>query len=68
VSRLGGRGGLGAAALAVAVATAFADSSIVVLALPDLLSEFDASIPGVAWTVTAYNLAVAVVALALAAV
>jgi MFS family permease len=67
VSRLGGRGGLGAAALAVAVATAFADSSIVVLALPDLLSEFDASIPGVAWTVTAYNLAVAVVALALAA-
>jgi predicted MFS family arabinose efflux permease len=67
VSRLGSRGGLGAAALAVAVATAFADSSIVVLALPDLLSEFDASIPGVAWTVTAYNLAVAVVALALAA-
>jgi MFS family permease len=67
VSPLRSRGGLGAAALAVAVATAFADSSIVVLALPDLLSEFDASIPGVAWTVTAYNLAVAVVALALAA-
>ena len=62
----GGRAGLGALALAVAVATAFADSSIVVLALPELLSEFDASISGVAWTVTAYNLAVAVVALALA--
>jgi len=53
------------AALAVGVAVAFADSAIVVLALPELLGEFDASIQGVAWVVTAFNLAVAVAALAL---
>jgi predicted MFS family arabinose efflux permease len=51
--------------LAAAVAVAFADSSIVVLALPQLLSEFDTSITSVAWVITAYNLAVAAVALAL---
>src|SRR5512144_2513362 len=51
--------------LAVAVAIAFADSSIVVLALPELYTRFDTSIEGVAWIVTAYNAAVAVTALAL---
>ncbi len=51
--------------LAVAVAVAFADSAIVVLALPELLGEFHASIQGVAWVVTAFNLAVVVAALAL---
>ena len=40
------------AALGVGVAVAFADSSIVVLALPDVLREFDASIPGVSWVIT----------------
>lgn len=54
------------AALALAVGVAFADSSIVVLALPDLLGELGVSIPAVAWVVTAYNVAVAVVAAALA--
>src|SRR5438093_1833144 len=49
----------------VAVAVAFADSSIVVLALPDLYARFHATIEGVSWVVTAYNAAVAVVALAL---
>jgi MFS family permease len=48
------------------VAVAFADSSIVVLALPSLLKQFDVSITGVAWAVTAYNLALALVALAFA--
>ena len=52
--------------LLAGVAVAFADSSIVVLALPDLLRQFDVSILSVAWTITAYNLAVAVGALALA--
>ena len=52
------------AALLAAVAVAFADSSIVVLALPDLLRRFDVSIAGVSWVVTAYNLSLAVVALA----
>jgi predicted MFS family arabinose efflux permease len=51
--------------LALAVAVAFADSSIVVLALPELLGAFDTTIESVAWVVTAYNLAVAVLALAL---
>jgi MFS family permease len=53
-----------AAALA-AIGIAFADSSIVVIALPDVLRRFDASINGVAWVVTAYNLALALGSLAL---
>jgi MFS family permease len=48
-----------------AVAIAFADSSIVVLALPELYGHFHTTIGGVSWVVTAYNLAVAVTALAL---
>src|SRR6476469_9965192 len=51
--------------VAVAVAVAFADSSIVVLALPELYGRFDTTIEGVSWVVTAYNAAVALVALAL---
>jgi len=53
------------APLAAAVAVAFADSSIVVLALPQLYTKFHTSIEGVSWVVTAYNLAVAVAALVL---
>jgi len=53
------------AAIAVAVAVAFADSSIVVLALPEVFQRFDTTIEGVSWVVTAYNLAVALTALAL---
>jgi MFS family permease len=49
--------------LLAAVAVAFADSSIVVLALPDLLRQFDVSIAAVSWVVTAFNLSLAVVAL-----
>ena len=52
-------------ALAVGVAVAFADSSIVVLALPDLYGEFDTTIVGVSWVITAYNLVVAVAAFCL---
>ncbi len=51
--------------VAVAVGIAFADSSIVVLALPELYTRFQTTIEGVAWVVTAYNAAVAAVALAL---
>jgi predicted MFS family arabinose efflux permease len=54
-----------AALLAVAVAVAFADSSIVVLALPQLLGEYESTITSVSWVVTSYNVAVAVLALAL---
>ncbi len=52
-------------AVAAAVAIAFADSSIVVLALPELYTRFHTSLEGVSWVVTAYNLAVAVTALVL---
>jgi predicted MFS family arabinose efflux permease len=53
------------AAVATAVAVAFADSSIVVLALPELYARFDTSIEGVAWVITSYNLVLAVCALVL---
>ena len=47
------------AALLAAVAIAFADSAIVVLALPDLLRQYDGSIDAVARVVTGYNVALA---------
>jgi predicted MFS family arabinose efflux permease len=53
--------------VATAVAVAFADSSIVVLALPDLYGRFETTIEGVSWVVTAYNAAVAATALLLVA-
>jgi Major Facilitator Superfamily len=51
--------------VAALVAIAFADSSIVVLALPQLYTRFETSITGVSWVVTSYNAAVAVTALSL---
>ena len=45
-----------------AVGLAFADASVVALALPDLYGEFDTSIVGVSWVLTTYALAVAVTA------
>ncbi len=59
------RAPLRATLLALAVAVAFADSSIVVLALPQLLGDFETTITSVSWVVTSYNVAVAVLALAL---
>lgn len=50
--------------VALAVALAVADSSVVVLALPDLYRTFDVSIVAVSWTITAYNIAIVVGALA----
>jgi MFS family permease len=50
--------------VALAVALAVADSSVVVLALPDLYGTFDVSIVGVSWTITAYNVAIVAGALA----
>jgi MFS family permease len=52
------------AVVALAVALAVADSSVVVLALPDLYATFDVSIVSVSWTITAYNVAIVVGALA----
>lgn len=51
--------------LAAAVALAFADSSIVMLGLPEIYGELDASITEVSFVITGYNAVVAVVALAL---
>ena len=48
--------------LGVAIGLALADSSIVTLALPEILREFDVGITTVAWTLTAFNLAFAVLA------
>jgi MFS family permease len=53
-------------AVAASVAVAFADSSIVVLALPDLYGAFNTSIVGVSWVITSYNVVVAVAAAAIA--
>src|SRR3954467_7854031 len=52
-------------AVVAAVAVAFADSSIVVLALPSIYGAFDTSIVGVSWVITSYNLVVALAAFAL---
>src|SRR6185312_8988025 len=51
--------------LAMAVGLAFADSSIVMLGLPEIYGELDASIPGASFVITSYNLVVAVAAFAL---
>lgn len=48
--------------LGVAVGLALADSSIVTLALPDVLGQFDVAITSVAWVLTSFNLVLAVVA------
>jgi MFS family permease len=52
--------------LLAAVALAFADASVVALALPELYAEFDTSIVGVSWVLTTYAVAVAVAAVPIA--
>ncbi len=44
------------------IGLALADSSVVTLALPDILRDFDVEIPQVAWVLTAYNLVLALAA------
>ena len=48
--------------LAIGVGLALADSSIVTLALPEILGEFDVAITSVAWVLTSFNLVLAAVA------
>lgn len=45
--------------LAVTVAVVLADSSIVTLALPSILSEYETTVFGVSWVLTAFNLLLA---------
>jgi MFS family permease len=49
------------ALLGLAVALALADSSIVTLALPEILGRFDVAITTVAWVLTSFNLVLALV-------
>ncbi|HNA24513.1 MAG TPA: MFS transporter, partial [Solirubrobacterales bacterium] len=50
------------AALAGAVGLVLADSSIVVLALPEIFRQFDTSISGVSWVLIIFNLVLALLA------
>lgn len=50
-------------ALALSVGVVLADSSIVTLALPDVLRDFDGTVVGVSWVLTAYNLTLALLIL-----
>ena len=54
--------------VALAIGLAFADASIVALALPDLYLEFGASIPEVSWVLTSYAVAFVVAGLVTLAV
>lgn len=51
------------AVIAVTVAIVLADSSVVILALPDILTRFDVEVAQVAWVLTAYNLVLALLAI-----
>ena len=50
------------ALLALGVGLALADSSIVTLAVPEILGQFDVAITSVSWVLTSFNLVLAVVA------
>jgi MFS family permease len=50
------------ALLALGVGLALADSSIVTLALPEILGQFDVAITSVAWVLTSFNLVLALLA------
>jgi len=50
------------AALAIAVGLVLADSSIVVLALPQIYRELDTSVAGVTWVLVSFNLVMALAA------
>jgi MFS family permease len=56
----------GLALLLVLIGFAFADSSIVVLALPELLKQFQPTVSDAAWVITSYNVVLGAAALAFA--
>src|ERR1700712_3670876 len=57
-----GRGNPRVWALAVAVGIVLADSSIVVLALPDIYRDLDTTVFGVTWVLISFNLVMALAA------
>jgi len=52
-----------ASALALAVGLVLADSSVVVLALPEIYRDLDAGVTGASWVLISFNLALALAAL-----
>ncbi len=44
---------------AISIGVVLADSSVVTLALPDVLGDFDTTVFGVSWVLTAYNIVLA---------
>lgn len=62
MSRAGRERRLRVAALAVAVGIVLADSSIVVLALPEIFRQFETTVSGVSWVLIVFNLTLALVA------
>lgn len=50
------------AALATAVAIVLADSSVVVLALPEIFRQFETTVSGVSWVLVVFNLTLALAA------
>jgi predicted MFS family arabinose efflux permease len=54
------------AALALAVGLVLADSSVVVLALPEIYRELDTSVSGVTWVLVSFNLVMALAAVPVA--
>jgi MFS family permease len=50
------------ALLGLAIGLALADSSVVTLALPEILGQFDVGVTTVAWVLTSYNLVLALLA------
>jgi predicted MFS family arabinose efflux permease len=48
--------------IGLGIGLALADSSVVTLALPDILRQFDVEIPEVAWVLTSYNFVLAAAA------
>ena len=49
--------------LGLSVGLVLADSSVVTIALPEILARYDVEIETLAWALTSYNLALAVAAL-----
>ena len=66
VARVAGTNRLQTICLALAVALVLSDSSIVVLALPDILTRFSLTIGEVSWVLTGFNIVLAVVAVPVA--
>ncbi|HEY1354973.1 MAG TPA: MFS transporter, partial [Solirubrobacterales bacterium] len=52
----------GVTALAVAVGLVLADSSVVVLALPEIYRDLDTSVAGVTWVLVSFNIVMAIAA------